>query len=87
MTFLDVLDLFEYWEEHPPTHEIAAAFCGYKKEKQAPLHFINGKQVRPTENSDTIGNLVRNDGVGTGLPPNFSNPEVMAMYQKLKRKK
>lgn len=82
-----MLELFEYWDEHPPTHEIAAAWCGYKKDQQAPLHFINGKQVRPTENQGAIETLARTEGVGTGLPPSFqANPEMMTMYQKLKRK-
>lgn len=30
MTLSDVDDLYEYWREHPPVHELVAAFVGYK---------------------------------------------------------
>ena len=85
LTFPDVLELFEYWNENPPTHELAAAWIGYKK--QAPLHFINGKQVSQTKN-ENLGQLTNMREVKSSLPPNFqTNPLVMEMYEKLKKKK
>jgi len=85
LIFPDVVELFEYWAENPPTHELAAAWVGFKK--QPPLHFVDGKQVAQTKN-ESLSQLVRIPNVKTSLPPNFrSNPEVMAMYEKLKKKR
>jgi len=74
------MDLFEYWTDYPPTHEIQAAKVGYKK--RAPLHFWNGEQIDQihTENGN-IRELQAVPGVRTQLPPSIeSNPELKAIW-------
>ena len=35
MTLPEVLDLFDYWQQHPPAHEMIAAYLGYKPPAKA----------------------------------------------------
>ena len=38
MEWPDVQALLEHWREHPPTHELLAAFVGFKPPDPAPVH-------------------------------------------------
>lgn len=89
ITFPQALEMFEYLNDNPPTHELVAAYLGFDKKKQAPLHFIDGKQVRPTENQDSISNLVRTPGVGSGsLPPTLlADGPMRDLYLRMKKGK
>jgi len=36
MEWSDVIDLFRYWNDSPPTHELVAGYLGYKPKSAAP---------------------------------------------------
>jgi hypothetical protein len=35
MTLADVTELFDYWADHPPVHEMAAAYLGIPQRRRA----------------------------------------------------
>jgi hypothetical protein len=35
MTWPEYYDLSEYWADHPPVHELVAAYIGYKRKAPA----------------------------------------------------
>lgn len=39
MDFAQALQIFRYWERHPPTHLIAAAFAGVKPKRKMESDF------------------------------------------------
>ena len=48
MTIPELLDLVEYWSEHPPLHEMVAAYLGIKSEPEVK---------KPIDNSEFIAVL------------------------------
>jgi len=45
MTFPQVLELFDYWRQSPPTHELMAAHVGYEPPKSTEEKFAAGAQT------------------------------------------
>jgi hypothetical protein len=73
MTLWDVMELGEYWAEHPPVHLLVAAFIGFKGE--APVV----PQLRPEDFVESNDNwrqqLASIPGVAAGaLPINLPDP-------------
>jgi hypothetical protein len=82
----DVFELFKYWKQQPPVHEMVASYFGLSYTPNNIFVAPDGRKYAAS--TESFGELCRTSGVAQGLPPAIeSNPHLKEIYLKNKQKR